>query len=152
MQAVILAAGRGKRLQPLTLTRSKAMMPVWGKPMLARVLDSLSHSDLGEFIRQQRERANLSLRRLADKAGMSNPYLSQIERGLRKPSGEILKAIARGLYVPVEALYERAGLLDDRERQPVAAAIEADIVLTTKQKQALMEIYQSFVGDDNKEN
>jgi transcriptional regulator with XRE-family HTH domain len=108
-------------------------------------------SELGDFIRQQRERSAISLRKLADRAGISNPYLSQIERGLRKPSGEILKAIARALYLPAEALYERAGLLEDRERTGVENAIREDEHLTSGQKQALLEIYRSFIGEDGKE-
>ncbi len=103
-------------------------------------------SDLGEFIRQQRERSAISLRKLAEAAGISNPYLSQIERGLRRPSGEILKAIARALYLPAEALYERAGLLDERDRATVEVAIMDDEQLNTKQKEALVEIYRSFAG------
>ncbi len=103
-------------------------------------------SDLGRFIREQRERSAISLRKLAERAGISNPYLSQIERGLRKPSAEILKAIARGLSIRAEALYERAGLL---ERSPdvidVETAIQADTNLNERQKQALTEIYRSFV-------
>ena len=108
-------------------------------------------SELGDFIRQQRERSAISLRKLADRAGISNPYLSQIERGLRKPSGEILKAIARALYLPAEALYERAGLLEERDRTGVETAIRDDEHLTNGQKQALMEIYRSFVGEEDEE-
>ncbi len=107
--------------------------------------------DLGEFIRQQRERSAISLRKLAERAGISNPYLSQIERGLRKPSGEILKAIARALYLPTEALYERAGLLEDREVPTVESAILHDEQLSTKQKAALVEIYRSFTGPAEEE-
>ncbi len=105
-------------------------------------------SDLGRFIREQRERSAISLRKLAERAGISNPYLSQIERerGLRKPSAEILKAIARGLSIRAEALYERAGLLDTSpDVIDVETAIRADADLTERQKQALTEIYRSFV-------
>ena len=109
-------------------------------------------SDLGEFIRQQRERSAMSLRKLAERAGISNPYLSQIKRGLRKPSGEILKALARALYLPAEALYERAGLLDERDRLPVEAAVTEDEHLTRKQKEALMEIYRTFIAAGPKED
>ena len=104
-------------------------------------------SELGDFIRQQRERSAISMRKLAERAGISNPYLSQIERGLRNPSGEILKAIARALYVPAEALYQRAGLLEERDAPAVETAIEHDDRLNTKQKEALTEIYRSFVGE-----
>ncbi len=102
-------------------------------------------SEVGEFIRQQRERSAISLRHLAEKAGISNPYLSQIERGLRKPSGRILKAIAAGLSISAETLYERAGLLDGAPRPEVIEAIRTDTALTERQKQALTEIYRSFV-------
>ena len=101
--------------------------------------------DLGSFIREQRERSALSLRKLADQAGISNPYLSQIERGLRRPSADILKSIARALSIRAESLYERAGLLEDLTVPGVDEAIEADDQLTRKQKQALTEIYESFV-------
>ena len=102
---------------------------------------------VGDFIRQQRERSAISLRHLAERAGISNPYLSQIERGLRKPSGRILKAIAAGLSISAETLYERAGLLDGGPRPEVIDAIRNDTVLTEKQKLALTEIYRSFVAD-----
>ncbi len=108
-------------------------------------------SDLGEFIRLQRERSAISLRKLAERAGISNPYLSQIERGLRKPSGEILKAIARALYVPVETLYERAGLLEPQETLAVEVAITADPALNEQQKKALIDVYKSFVSANDKE-
>lgn len=89
----------------------------------------------------------MSLRKLADAAGISNPYLSQIERGLRKPSAEILKSIARALSIRAEALYERAGLLEGVERPTVVEAIEGDTQLDRGQKQALMQIYESFVSE-----
>ena len=94
----------------------------------------------------------MSVRNLADKAGISNPYLSQIERGLRKPSAEILMSIARGLSIRAETLYERAGLLErDREPTEVLTAVEADSQLSQGQKQALMQIYNSFVRDNEQE-
>ena len=100
---------------------------------------------LGEFIRDQRRSSNVSLRQLALLAGVSNPYLSQIERGLRKPSAEILQQIAKGLRISAEALYVQAGFLEDREGAGVlAAAILADEGLTERQKQVLLEIYDSF--------
>ncbi len=108
-------------------------------------------TDLGSFIRQQRERSAMSLRKLADAAGISNPYLSQIERGLRKPSAEILKSIARALSIRAESLYERAGLLEGVERPTVIDAIEADTTLTRGQKQALTQIYESFVSEQSQE-
>ena len=99
---------------------------------------------LGEYIREQRETAKISLRELAKTAGVSNPYLSQIERGLRKPSAEILQQIAKGLRISAEALYVQAGILDQREASPVVDAILADEVLTERQKQTLIEIHDSF--------
>ena len=103
-------------------------------------------SDVGEFIRTQRERSAMSLRKLADLAGSSNPYLSQIERGLRKPSADILKSVAKGLSISAETLYERAGLIDKRQRPTVIETIEEDADLTPKQKQALVQVYRSFTS------
>jgi transcriptional regulator with XRE-family HTH domain len=103
--------------------------------------------DLGAFIREQRERSAMSLRKLADKAGISNPYLSQIERGLRRPSADILGAIATALGLRAEYLFERAGLLDAVNHPDVIAAIEGDAALTTSQKKALTEVYRSFVDN-----
>jgi len=103
-------------------------------------------AELGAFIRQQRERSKMSLRRLADRAGISNPYLSQIERGLRKPSAEILKSLARALSIQAESMYVRAGLLEDGFSPPlVVAAVEADPILSTRQKQVLLELYRTLV-------
>ena len=99
---------------------------------------------LGEYIREQREAAKISLRELAKSAGVSNPYLSQIERGLRKPSAEILQQIAKGLRISAEALYVQAGILDQREASPVIDAILADEALTEQQKQVLLQIHDSF--------
>ena len=93
----------------------------------------------------------MSLRKLAEAAGISNPYLSQIERGLRKPSAEILKSIARALSIRAESLYERAGLLEGIERPSVMEAIEADQQLKKGQKEALMQIYTSFINDNTTE-
>lgn len=101
--------------------------------------------ELGAYIRHQRESAALSLRRLAKIAGVSNPYLSQIERGLRKPSAEILQAIAKALEISSETLYVKAGILDEREVVvDVEAAVAADPHLTGPQRQALLEMYRSF--------
>jgi len=106
--------------------------------------------DLGEFIRDQRRNARLSLRKLSELAGISNPYLSQIERGLRKPSADILQSIARGLRISAETLYVRAGILDDRDADRPAdlvGAILADPTLNDRQRQALIEIYRSFQAE-----
>lgn len=102
--------------------------------------------DLGAFIREQRRSAQLSLRTLAQQAGVSNPYLSQIERGLRKPSAEILQRVASALRISAETLYVRAGILDERD-DDLAARIAADPGLTEKQKRALLEVYLSFRAD-----
>jgi transcriptional regulator with XRE-family HTH domain len=99
--------------------------------------------DLGAFIRQQREYAKLSGRNLAKRAGVSNPYLSQIERGLRKPSAEILQSIAGALRISAETLYVKAGILDEREGD-LTAAIMADHSMNETQKRALLEVYRSF--------
>jgi transcriptional regulator with XRE-family HTH domain len=104
-------------------------------------------AELGAFIKSQREVASMSVRRLADLAGVSNPYLSQIERGLRRPSAEILQQIAKALKISVETLYVRAGLLSEDEAVPnVRDAIGADPLLTADQKQALLNVYESYVG------
>ena len=109
-------------------------------------------ADLGEFIRQQRGNARLSLRRMSELAGISNPYLSQIERGLRKPSAEILQGIARGLRISAETLYVRAGILDERGEPPdLVAAVLRDPTLTERQKQVLVEIYRSFQQGDRED-
>jgi transcriptional regulator with XRE-family HTH domain len=99
--------------------------------------------DLGAFIREQRKGAQMSLRNLATQAGVSNPYLSQIERGLRNPSAEILQRVAGALRISAETLYVRAGILEERD-DDLAASILADPHLTEAQKRALVEIYQSF--------
>lgn len=102
---------------------------------------------VGEFIRSQRERADISLRRLADRAGVSNPYLSQIERGLRKPSAEILRRISRALSISAESLYSRAGLLEEGPETPVVVeAIAADTDLTPRQKQVLLDLYRTLIN------
>ena len=107
--------------------------------------DSSRVSDLGAYIRNQRKSAELSLRNLAKLAGVSNPYLSQIERGLRKPSAEILQAIARALSISSESLYVRAGILEERDIElDLEDAIARDTVLTDSQKTALIEMYRSF--------
>lgn len=103
-------------------------------------------SHVGAFIREQRERANLSLRRLADRAGVSNPYLSQIERGIRRPSAEILKRLSRALEVSAESLYTRAGLIDAGPAAPsVVEAIEADEALSPRQKKVLLDLYRALL-------
>jgi len=105
--------------------------------------------DLGAFIREQRESAQISLRQLAKQAGVSNPYLSQVERGLRRPSADILAQIAHGLQISVESLLTMAGILDEPSPDAVRpigveAAIGADPVLTDRQKESLREIYRLY--------
>ena len=103
---------------------------------------------LGEYLKEQRLSAKLSLRQLADQAGVSNPYLSQIERGLRRPSAEVLQQIAKALRISAEQLYVRAGSLDptDGEAGSVELAVLADPALTERQKQSLLEVYSSFLA------
>ncbi|WP_055693790.1 helix-turn-helix domain-containing protein [Streptomyces prasinopilosus] len=108
---------------------------------------SLNVGNLGDYLREQRRNAQLSLRQLADAAGVSNPYLSQIERGLRKPSAEVLQQVAKALRISAETLYVRAGILDaerDRDDVETRAVILADLTLTERQKQVLLQIYESF--------
>lgn len=107
---------------------------------------SLNVGNLGEYLREQRRQAQLTLRQLADAAGVSNPYLSQIERGLRKPSAEILQQLARALRISAETLYVQAGILDERDRgeAEVRSVILADPSINEQQKQALLQIYESF--------
>ncbi|WP_409237857.1 helix-turn-helix domain-containing protein [Streptomyces sp. PA5.6] len=107
---------------------------------------SLNVGNLGEYLREQRRSAQLSLRQLADAAGVSNPYLSQIERGLRKPSAEVLQQVAKALRISAETLYVRAGILDEKERDELEtrAVILADPSINERQKQVLLQIYESF--------
>ncbi|KAA0101948.1 XRE family transcriptional regulator [Mycolicibacterium sp. P1-18] len=105
---------------------------------------STAAQDIGGFIRSQRELAQVSVRQLAEKAGVSNPYLSQIERGLRKPSAEVLNQIAKALRVSADVLYVRAGLLEPSEPSEVRDAIVTDTAITERQKQVLLDIYTSF--------
>jgi transcriptional regulator with XRE-family HTH domain len=100
--------------------------------------------DIGEYIRVQRNNARISLRQLSKLAGVSNPYLSQIERGVRKPSAEILQQIAKGLRISAEALYVQAGILDLPTGGPVGDSIRADTGLSERQKQVLLDVYESF--------
>jgi transcriptional regulator with XRE-family HTH domain len=108
-------------------------------------------NSIGDYIRQQREQAKISLRQLAEQAGVSNPYLSQIERGLRKPSADILQQIAKGLRISAEALYVQAGILEDHPGDSgVRSALLTDPQLTERQKQVLIEIYESFRRESQK--
>ena len=107
--------------------------------------DGVKAPDLGEFIREQRRIGELSLRKLSELSGISNPYLSQIERGLRHPSAEILQQIARALSISAETLYIRAGILEPRADGPdLVTEIHRDPFLDEEQKRALVSIYRSF--------
>ncbi|MFD3519259.1 helix-turn-helix domain-containing protein [Streptomyces sp. NPDC058653] len=119
---------------------------------------SLNVGNLGEYLREQRRNAQLSLRQLSEAAGVSNPYLSQIERGLRKPSADILQQLAKALRISAETLYVQAGMLDEREREELEtrAVILADPSIDERQKQVLLQIYESFrkengLGTENTE-
>jgi transcriptional regulator with XRE-family HTH domain len=101
-------------------------------------------SDIGSFIRDLRENAQVSVRQLAERSGVSNPYLSQVERGLRKPSADVLSQIAKALRVSAEVLYVRAGILEPSDKSQVRDAIITDTAITERQKQILLEIYASF--------
>ncbi len=128
--------------QLLVLARPLAIAST---PWLTEAVSPVNVGSIGEYIRQQREQAKISLRQLASAAGVSNPYLSQIERGLRRPSAEILQQIAKGLRISAEALYVQAGILEDRRPDSgVRAAVLADPDLAERQKQVLLEIYESF--------
>jgi transcriptional regulator with XRE-family HTH domain len=106
-------------------------------------------AELGEFIRQQRGNARLSLRRLSELAGISNPYLSQIERGLRQPSAQILQQIAKALRISAETLYVRAGILEARgEEGGLVRHILAEPHLVEEQRQVLIRIYLSFLHEN----
>ena len=112
------------------------------------VADTAARSQVGDFIREQRSAAKVSLRELARTAGVSNPYLSQVERGLRKPSAEILSSIARGLSISAETLYEQAGILDRRAGSAdTVAAIRGDAALSERHKAVLLELYETYVRE-----
>lgn len=107
-------------------------------------------ASLGEYLREQRRSAELSLRQLAQEAGVSNPYLSQVERGLRKPSADVLNRIAGALQISAEHLFVRAGLLEEEDDGPATTetVIKADPALTARQRRALLEIYAAFVAQN----
>ena len=114
----------------------------------------VSHAaqDIGSFIRAQREAAEVSVRQLAERAGVSNPYLSQIERGLRKPSAEVLSQIAKALRLSAEVLYVRAGILEPGQANQVIDAINADTAISERQKRVLLDIYTSFCQQNQADN
>jgi transcriptional regulator with XRE-family HTH domain len=107
---------------------------------------------LGDFLKEQRRHAQLSLRQLADQAGVSNPYLSQIERGIRKPSADVLQQIAKALRISAEAMYVRAGLLDQpTSDHSVQDAVLADTALSERQKRVLLDVYETFRRENDNE-
>lgn len=112
-------------------------------------METVAVGRIGDYIKEQRESARLSLRRLAQETGISNPYLSQIERGLRKPSAEILQQIAKGLRISAEQIYVQAGLLEDKGlSQAVQASIMTDPSINERQKRVLLDIYGSFLSEN----
>src|SRR5690349_7504843 len=115
-------------------------------------LAPISVHDLGGYLREQRQAAQLSLRQLSELAGVSNPYLSQIERGLKKPSAEILQQLAKGLRISAESLYVRAGILDEQDERQAGtrAAILADPLLAERQKRVLLDIYAAFCAENDR--
>jgi len=117
------------------------------KSKVGRTVESL-----GDYLKEQRLSAKLSLRQLAEQAGVSNPYLSQIERGLRKPSAEVLQQIAKALRISAEQVYVRAGILDPQEGSgsSVELAVLGDSRLTERQKQSLLDVYASFLALNNR--
>jgi transcriptional regulator with XRE-family HTH domain len=117
---------------------------------LAAVVSNAAQ-DIGSYIRAQREAAQVSVRQLAEKAGVSNPYLSQIERGLRKPSADVLNQIAKALRVSAEVLYVQAGILEPSDASKVRDAIVTDTAITERQKQVLLDIYTSFCQQNEAE-
>jgi transcriptional regulator with XRE-family HTH domain len=119
--------------------------------LLATLLKLEHVTDIGEFIRDLRHNARISLRQLAEQTGVSNPYLSQIERGLRKPSAEVLQQLATALRVSTPMMYLRAGLLDRGDGQGVPAAIAGDEDLTDSQKQTLTQIYETFRRENTRD-
>ncbi|MFB6720343.1 helix-turn-helix domain-containing protein [Kribbella sp. NPDC056345] len=126
---------------------------------MARLSDRVAGSvgSVGEYLAEQRRHAQLSLRQLSDLAGVSNPYLSQIERGLRKPSADVLQQLAKALRISAETLYVRAGILDPDENpdgRPAAGVVDAvllDPALNERQKRVLLDVYASFVRENAEE-
>ena len=135
------------REQVSTVRETVATAAATAAAEASTVSDTVS-SQVGDFIRSQRSAAQVSLRELARTAGVSNPYLSQVERGLRKPSAEILASIARGLKISAETLYEQAGILDRRSGTAgTVAAIRADEALSERHKAVLLELYETYARE-----
>ncbi len=145
-------AGGTRPFTPTT-TRTRDALAVRLLQLAASVtvvsMDAVPVGRIGDYIKEQRESARLSLRRLAQETGISNPYLSQIERGLRKPSAEILQQIAKGLRISAEQIYVQAGLLEDKGlSQAVQAAVMTDPTINERQKRVLLDIYSSFLSEN----
>jgi len=136
-----LVPAKGWTAKEWTMAQDDELAAVAGD--LAAVVTNAAQ-DIGSFIRSQREAAEVSVRQLAERAGVSNPYLSQIERGLRKPSAEVLGQIAKALRLSAEVLYVRAGILEPGEPSQVHDAIIGDSAITERQKRVLLDIYLSF--------
>ncbi|GLB63475.1 hypothetical protein NCCP2495_13540 [Dietzia sp. NCCP-2495] len=158
-----MAAQRGRKSEKPTGSADQSVAPATGAALARRSKPtgevpvnagagnraeggkrSSDSQDIGSFIRAQREAAQVSIRQLAERAGVSNPYLSQIERGLRKPSAEVLSQIARGLRLSAEVLYAQAGILELKQGSPVRDAVLTAPDLTERQREVLVEIYESF--------
>ena len=133
-----------------TLVHAKGLTMAQDADLAAVV--SHAAQDIGSFIRSQREAAEVSVRQLAERAGVSNPYLSQIERGLRKPSAEVLSQIAKALRMSAEVLYVRAGILEPGQANQVIDAINADTAISERQKRVLLDIYTSFCQQNQADN
>ena len=133
-----------------TLVHAKGLTMAQDADLAAVV--SHAAQDIGSFIRSQREAAEVSVRQLAERAGVSNPYLSQIERGLRKPSAEVLSQIAKALRLSAEVLYVRAGILEPGQPNQVIDAINADTAISERQKRVLLDIYTSFCQQNQADN
>jgi transcriptional regulator with XRE-family HTH domain len=129
-------------------TDAKVSAVSTGASVSTKVAVTTKASDIGSFIRTQRETAQFSMRQLAARSGISNPYLSQVERGLRKPSADVLSQIAKALRVSAEVLYVRAGMLEPRETSQVRDAIISDTAITERQKQSLLDTYASFLQEN----
>ncbi len=135
----------GKPSAPATASKEVAVAGDEDASAIERMVGHAAQ-DIGSFIRAQRESAEVSLRQLAERTGVSNPYLSQIERGLRKPSAEVLAQIANGLRVSAEVLYMRAGILEERTGGSTRDALVMAMELTEKQRSALLEVYDAFTS------
>jgi len=133
-----------------TLVHAKGLTMAQDADLAAVV--SHAAQDIGSFIRSQREAAEVSVRQLAERAGVSNPYLSQIERGLRNPSAEVLSQIAKALRLSAEVLYVRAGILEPGQANQVIDAITADTAISERQKRVLLDIYTSFCQQNQADN